>query len=222
MSMRTTSHAVSSTTSRTRSGDVAVTTSNPSGATRRRSASRTSRWSSATRMRGGVGMDVRRLAANQSGVPPRWVRKRGAGARRRCAVEQIDRPIGVTREPLVVSDHADRSAVGVQLVEQGHDRVAVLRIEVAGRLVGEQDQPARPAEGSCHRDPLLLAARELRWISVLRCDGPCRPDPAPRRRADFRSDAATSCHGNSTAKLYVFERPSRSPMRLKLWKMKPI
>src|SRR3954464_9119956 len=55
------------------------------------------------------------------------------------AVEQVNRAIGVARVARVVRDHADRRPFTVQLAEQFHDRFAVLRVEVSGRLVGEQD-----------------------------------------------------------------------------------
>ena len=48
----------------------------------------------------------------------------------------------------------------VQLLEQVHHRLAVLRVEVAGGLVGEQDRRLA-ADGARHGDALLLAAREL-------------------------------------------------------------
>jgi hypothetical protein len=48
----------------------------------------------------------------------------------------------------------------VQFPQQLHHRLAVLRVEVAGRLVGEQDERVAH-QGARHRDALLLAAREL-------------------------------------------------------------
>ncbi|HXH25505.1 MAG TPA: hypothetical protein VNI78_09670 [Vicinamibacterales bacterium] len=48
----------------------------------------------------------------------------------------------------------------MQLAEQLDDRLAVLRVEVARRLVGEQDRWL-PAYGARDRHALLLAAREL-------------------------------------------------------------
>src|SRR5688572_12706597 len=57
-----------------------------------------------------------------------------------AAVEQVNvsrRVRGVAR---VVRHHADRGAGLVQLLEEVHHRLAVLRVEVAGGLVGQQDR----------------------------------------------------------------------------------
>lgn len=77
-----------------------------------------------------------------------------------AAVEEMDGTVGVAREALVVRHHADRRAAPVQFLEQAHHRLAVLRIEVAGRFVREQDHRVAH-ERPGHRDALLLAAREL-------------------------------------------------------------
>src|SRR5690606_10407462 len=78
-------------------------------------------------------------------------------------VEHVDLAIGVIRIARIVRDHADRRAVGVKLREERHHRLAVLRVEVTGRLVGEQDR--RPAdERAGDRDALLLAAGKLRRV----------------------------------------------------------
>src|SRR6266566_1166707 len=52
-----------------------------------------------------------------------------------AAVEQMDGALREIRVTLVVRDHADRSPVAVQVAQQLHDRLAVLRVEVSGRLV---------------------------------------------------------------------------------------
>src|SRR5436190_6136734 len=78
-----------------------------------------------------------------------------------AAVEHVDlaiRIFGVTR---VVRDDADSRAVGVQIREQRHDLLAVLRVQVTRRLVCEQDRRAA-YERACNGDALLLTARELR------------------------------------------------------------
>src|SRR5881409_592270 len=69
-------------------------------------------------------------------------------------------PICVLRETLVVCHHANRGATLMQFSEQLHHRLAIARIEVAGRFVCEQNR--RPASESARdRDTLLLATREL-------------------------------------------------------------
>ena len=45
-------------------------------------------------------------------------------------------------------------------MEQLHHRLAALRVEVAGRLVGEQNHRLA-GDGACHGDALLLSAGEL-------------------------------------------------------------
>ena len=73
------------------------------------------------------------------------------------AVEQVDVPSGLRDVARIVRREADRRAVGVQLGEHLHQRIAALRIQVAGRLVGEQDR--RPAgDGAGDGDELLVAA----------------------------------------------------------------
>src|SRR5690606_20111500 len=68
------------------------------------------------------------------------------------------RVVGVAR---VVRDHADRRAVGMELGKERHHGLTILRVEVTGRLVGQQDR--RLADQRARdRDALLPAARELR------------------------------------------------------------
>src|ERR1043166_6207328 len=56
------------------------------------------------------------------------------------SVEEADDAVGAPREALVVRDHDDRRAVvPVEVVEDGHDLLAHRRVEVAGRLVGQED-----------------------------------------------------------------------------------
>ena len=105
----------------------------------------------------------------------------------------------------------------MQLAQQLHHRFAVLRVEVAGRLVGEQDRRVaghRPR----HRDALLLAARELRRDGASR-GAPCPPARAPP--APAACARPTACRGRSAAARRS-RSTVRSPIRLKLWKMNPI
>ena len=72
----------------------------------------------------------------------------------------MDAAVGVTCVARVVGDHADRRAGPVKLAQQLHHRFAALRVEVAGRLVGEQDDRLA-RDRARHGDALLLTAREL-------------------------------------------------------------
>ena len=68
--------------------------------------------------------------------------------------------IRVLSETLVVRDHANRRAALMQFAEQMHDRFAVVRIEVTGRLVRQENRwSAGESAGNC--DTLLLTAGEL-------------------------------------------------------------
>src|SRR3954471_21287678 len=66
----------------------------------------------------------------------------------------------------VVRDHHDGGAGAVDPVQQPHDLDGRVRVEVSGRLVGQQDQ--RPVdERPGHRDALLLTAGQLMRVPVL-------------------------------------------------------
>ena len=63
-------------------------------------------------------------------------------------------------DALVVGDHDDRGAGGVQLLEQVEDGLPGGLVEVAGGLVGQHDRRS-PDQGAGDRDPLPLPARDL-------------------------------------------------------------
>src|SRR5690606_22265636 len=88
------------------------------------------------------------------------------GVRDDRAVRETDRAPCAPGEVGVVRDeHERRAALAVQLLEQLDDRFAGRRVEVARRLVGEQDSRLVD-ERAGERDALLLAARKLRRIVV--------------------------------------------------------
>ena len=58
-----------------------------------------------------------------------------------------------------------RVLFAVELPHQVENVLAVLGVEIAGRLVG-QKYLWPVCEGPCDRDTLLLAAREFGWIVV--------------------------------------------------------
>src|SRR5579875_493690 len=77
-----------------------------------------------------------------------------------AAVKQMNRAIRDAREARVVRYHANGSSFAVKLPEQIHHRLAVLRVQVSGGLVGKQngrlsDQRTR------HGHTLLLTAGKL-------------------------------------------------------------
>src|SRR6478752_2811444 len=73
-------------------------------------------------------------------------------------------PHGVD-DVVVMRRHQHGRAGAVDAFEQAHDALAGVGVEVAGRLVGQQHQ--RPVdERAGNRDPLLLTAGQLMWMSV--------------------------------------------------------
>jgi hypothetical protein len=105
----------------------------------------------------GLAGDVVELDGHAAG-PTR--RRRGLVADDRAAVE-LDHPAAHrVDDGAVVGGHDHRGAGAVDAVEQAHDADRGGRVEVAGGLVGQQDQ--RPVhEGPGDRHALLLAAGEL-------------------------------------------------------------
>src|SRR6266498_5962453 len=55
------------------------------------------------------------------------------------AVAQVDLAVRVRRDVVLVGHQEDRLPGRVQLLEQAHDLLARGRVEVAGRLIGQQD-----------------------------------------------------------------------------------
>src|SRR5262245_47584834 len=72
----------------------------------------------------------------------------------------MDAAFGVPSVPGIVGHHADRRTTLVELAEQIHHRLAAARVEVAGRLVGEQDQRLA-RDRARNRHALLLTSRQL-------------------------------------------------------------
>ena len=107
-------------------------------------------------------------------------------------VGEEHRPVGIGRGDRVVGDHHDRLA---ELADgDPHERqhlAAAVRVEVAGRLVGEDDLRARADERTSDGDALLLTAGQLGRAmaeAVLEPDGvddvvePVTVDLAPGER----------------------------------------
>ena len=75
--------------------------------------------------------------------------------------------MGIGGDVRLVGDHHDSNASPVQLLKDSHDFNAGSAVEVAGRLIREQDLRVineRPRNG----DALLLSARKADWDDVPR------------------------------------------------------
>src|SRR5215831_8932107 len=117
---------------------------------------------------------------------------------RNLARSPLDEPVDAVGPPrelrIVRGDEEREPTLSGQAQEQIENHLARLRIEVAGRLIG-QDELRPVDERAGHRHPLLLAARQLAWTMAetigetdlgQRLGGPCprfalRP-PAEERR----------------------------------------
>ena len=79
------------------------------------------------------------------------------------AIEEKDVAAGAAQVTRVVGDDDDGRAFGVELTQQLHHLRTVLRVEIAGGLVGQQNQ--RLAHHRARdRDALLLAPGQLRGV----------------------------------------------------------
>ena len=74
-------------------------------------------------------------------------------------VEEVDRALGAGSVLLGVGYHHDGGSLGIQFLQQVHDLLAVLGVEVTGRLIGE-DQLRTGHYGAGDGDALLLTAGE--------------------------------------------------------------
>ena len=109
-------------------------------------------------------------------------------------VLQANHARGVLGQLVLVRHEDDRVAAAVQIVHQGEDLLARLRVQVSRRLVGEQDRRL-VHERTRDRDALALAARHLvrpvmhagaQAHRVERFFGPRFPLPARQARIDER------------------------------------
>ena len=111
--------------------------------------------------------------------------------------------------------HQGRAVGARQLEQQVHDLLAGGAVEIAGRLVGQQQ--LRPAdEGARHRHPLLLAARKLGRI-VAEAMAEADALAAPPRRSSKASPRPANSSGSATFSCAVMVG-----MRWKPWNTMPI
>ena len=75
-------------------------------------------------------------------------------------------------------EHERRPMMAVQRHEQLEDLRAVARVQVAGRLIGEEDL-GTVRKGARDGDTLLFAASELRWIVMSALAQPDLVDQLP-------------------------------------------
>src|ERR1700722_2335130 len=75
-------------------------------------------------------------------------------------VADSDNAVGVLGDIWLVGYDDDRVAVGMEVVEESHDLVAGLGVQVSGGLVGQDDR-GLVDQGAGDGDALALAAREL-------------------------------------------------------------
>jgi hypothetical protein len=79
------------------------------------------------------------------------------------AVEEMHRTFGITGISGVVRDHTYGRALSMQLTQEIHNSLAISRIQVTCRFVGEKDGRL-PAQGASDGDALLLTSRKLRRV----------------------------------------------------------
>src|SRR3984957_5232964 len=80
-------------------------------------------------------------AAKRNSTQTRALHRRGGNGRvDEPSVEQPDGTLRMARKARVVSDHYDRRAAFVKLAQQFHHGFAVLRVEIPGRLRGEENR----------------------------------------------------------------------------------
>ena len=135
---------------------------------------------------------------------PRYPRGTAPRARRcvgaiEAAVEQLDHPVGDLEHHRVVGGDHRRHALGPDDgPDQQHDLLPGLGVELAGRLVGQQQpRPVRQRAGD--RDPLLLAAGELVGpVLRPRLRGPTSSSSSATRRSRAFGSAPTMRSGTST------------------------
>ena len=94
-----------------------------------------------------------------------------------ASIEHLDRARHARGDVLVVGDHHDRGAGGVQVVEQVEDGLPGRLVEVAGGLVGQDDR--RGVRPGRERSRPAAAVRRTVGSAARAAGPPARPRPAP-------------------------------------------
>ncbi len=76
------------------------------------------------------------------------------------AVEHVHDTARMTGMTLIVCDHDDRRAVGIELIQEIEHLFTVCRIEISGRLISQYEFWICD-DSTSHRNALLLPARQL-------------------------------------------------------------
>ena len=103
----------------------------------------------------------------------------------------------------------------LQLAQQGEDRLGVARVEVAGRLVGD-DEVGVGDDGARDGDALLLAARQRARVVV---EAVFEADDAQRRLGAAHALGLVECVSSSGSA--TLSRAESTGIRLKNWKISP-
>ncbi len=116
----------------------------------------------------------------------------------------------------LVGDEHDRAALGGELAEQREHRGARLDVEVAGRLVGQQQRRVVDQRAG-DREALLLAAGEL---VRERAGDVAQPEPVDQRPRPARPPPARRPRTRPASS--TFASPLSSGSRWKNWNTKPM
>ena len=142
-------------------------------------------------------------------------RAHALSTRRPCS-RVIDAVADAADHLAIVRGDDDGRAARVDLAEQIHDVERQIRIEIAGRLVG-QHQLRIVDQRAGDRDALLFAAREL--LGPARSsDAAGRPTSAPGTSCAAASSSATPSTRMTNA---TFWKTVKRGIRRKSWKTKP-
>ena len=132
---------------------------------------------------------------------------------------QVMMRVAVFGDVALVRDEQHRdAALAVQPLEDAHDLDAGARVEVAGRLVGQQDRRLRH-ERAGDRDALLLPARELVRVVIGAVGQPDRRQALHRQLAPLGRASLPPPYssGSSTLSSAVVRESRLNP-----WKTNPI